>query len=111
MTTCVGLLLFLRIRRGTFPYSVEDDASTTRQTPTIYYSNTCIELTIVTQLSFSERIAIANLYFAVRSKLTGKKESGLLTCQSNQIATSSPAALLWEKKLSAAVVLDSCTVV
>ena len=60
-TACVSLLVFLRIRRGTFPYSVEDDASTISQTPTTYYTNTCAKLTIVTYLSFSERKAIANL--------------------------------------------------
>ena len=52
---------FLRIRRGTFPYSIEDDASRISQTPTTHYTNTCVKLTIVTHLSFSERIAIANL--------------------------------------------------
>ena len=60
-TACVSLLVFFRIRRGTFPYSVEDDASTVSQTPTTHYTNTCVKLTIVTHLSFSERIAIANL--------------------------------------------------
>ena len=60
-TACVSLLVFFRIRRGTFPYGVEDDASTTSQTPTTYYASTCVKLTIVTHLSFSERIAIANL--------------------------------------------------
>ena len=62
-TACVNLLVFFRIRRGTFPYGVEDDASTTIQTPTTHYTNTCVKLTIVTHLSFSERIAIANLSF------------------------------------------------
>ena len=60
-TACVSLLVFFRIRRGTFPYSVEDEASTISQTPTTYYTNTCVKLTIVTHLSFSERVAIANL--------------------------------------------------
>ena len=60
-TACVTLFVFFTIRRGTFPYSIEDDASTTSQTPTTHYTNTCVELTIVTHLSFSERIAIANL--------------------------------------------------
>ena len=55
------LFVFFRIRRGTFPYSFEDDANTTSQTPTTHYTNTCVKLTIVTHLSFSERIAIANL--------------------------------------------------
>ena len=54
---------FLRIRRSTFPYGVEDDASTISQTPTTHYTSTCVKLTIVTHLSFSERIAIANLSF------------------------------------------------
>ena len=60
-TACVSLLVFFRIRRGTFPYSVEDDAGTISLTPTTHYTNTCVKLTIVTHLSFSERIAIANL--------------------------------------------------
>ena len=60
-TVCVSLFVFFPIRRGTFPYSIEDDASTTSQTPTIHYTNTCVKLTIVIDLSFSERIAIANL--------------------------------------------------
>ena len=60
-TACASLLVFFRIRRGTFPYSVEDDASTISQTPTTHYANTCVKLTIVTHLSLSERIAIANL--------------------------------------------------
>ena len=59
-TACISLPVFFRIRRGTFPYGVEDDASTKSQTPTTHYTNTCVKLTIVT-LSFSERIAIANL--------------------------------------------------
>ena len=59
----VSLLVLFRIRRDTFPYSVEDDASTISQTPTTHYPNTCVKLTIVTHLSFSERIAIANLSF------------------------------------------------
>ena len=62
-TACVSPLVFFRIRRGTFPYGVEDDASTISQTPTTHYTNTCVELTIVTHLSFSERIAIANLSY------------------------------------------------
>ena len=60
-TACVRLLVFFRIRHGTFPYGVEDDASTISQTPTTNYTNTCVKLTIVTHLSLSERIAIANL--------------------------------------------------
>ena len=31
------------------------------ETPTPHYTDTCLKLTIVTHLSFSERIAIANL--------------------------------------------------
>ena len=62
-TACVSLLVFFRIRRGTFPYSVEDDARTISQTPVTHYTNTCVKLTIVTHLSFSERIAIANLSY------------------------------------------------
>ena len=62
-TACVGLLVFFRIRRGTFPYGVEDDASTISQTPTTHYTNTRVKLTIVTHLSFSERIAIVNLSY------------------------------------------------
>ena len=60
-TACVRLLVFFRIRRGNFPYGVEDDVSTISLTPTTHYTNTCAKLTIVTHLSFSERIAIANL--------------------------------------------------
>ena len=62
-TACVSLLVFFRITRGTFPYSVGDDASTTSLPPTTHYTNTCVKLTIVTHLpvSFSEGIAIANL--------------------------------------------------
>ena len=62
-TACVRPLVFFRIRRGTFPYGVEDDASTISLTPTTHYTNTCVKLTIVTHLSFSERIAVANLSF------------------------------------------------
>ena len=64
-TACVSLFVFFRIRRGTFPYGVEDDASTISQTPTTHYTNTCVKLTIVTHLSFSECIAIANLVVVV----------------------------------------------
>ena len=63
-TAWVTLFVFFTVRRGTFPYSIEDDASTTSQTPIIHYTNTCVKLTtLVTHLSFSERIAIANLCF------------------------------------------------
>ena len=62
-TACVSLLVFFRIRRGTFPYGVEYDASTISQTPTTHYTNICVKLTIVTHLSCSERIAIANLSY------------------------------------------------
>ena len=58
---CVSLFVFFTIRRGTFPYSIEDGANTTCLTPTTYYANTSVKLTIVTHLSFSECIAIANL--------------------------------------------------
>ena len=60
-TACVRLLVFFRVRHGTFPYGVEDDASTISQTPTTHYTDTCVKLTIVAHLSFSERITIANL--------------------------------------------------
>ena len=60
-TACVSLLVFFRIRRGPFPYGVEDDASTISQASTTHYTSTCVKLTIVTHISFSERIAIANL--------------------------------------------------
>ena len=63
MTACVRLLVFFGIRHGTFPYGVEDDASTISQTPTTHYTNTCVKLTTVTHISFSERTAIANLSF------------------------------------------------
>ena len=60
-TACVSLLVFFKIRRGTFPYGIEDDASTISQTPTTHYTNTCVKLTIVTHVSSSVRIAIGNL--------------------------------------------------
>ena len=66
-TACVRLLVFFRIRHGTFPYGVEYDANTISQTPTTHDTNTCVKLTIVTHLSFSERIAIANLSFSFQS--------------------------------------------
>ena len=62
---CVSLFVFFTIRRCTFPYSIEDDASTTSQTPTTYYTNNCVKTTIVTHISFSERIAIANLSYVL----------------------------------------------
>ena len=65
-TACASLLVFFRIRRGTFPCSVEDDASTISQALTTHYTNTCVKLTIVTHLlSFSELIAIANLSYII----------------------------------------------
>ena len=65
---------FLYIRRGTFPYSIEDDASTTSQTSTTRYTNnTCVKLTIVTHLSFSQGIAIANLSFTTEQQPPAKK--------------------------------------
>ena len=42
-TACVSRLVFFTIKRGTFPYSTEDDASTTSQTPTTHYTNTCVK--------------------------------------------------------------------
>ena len=68
-TACVSLFVFFTIRRGTFQYIIEDDCSSTSQTPTTHDTNTCVKLTIVTDLSFSERIAIANLssYIPVRT--------------------------------------------
>ena len=62
-TVCVDLLVFVRIKHSTFPYSVGDGASTTSQRPTTHYTITCVKLTILTHLSFSESIAIANLSF------------------------------------------------
>ena len=63
-TACVSLFVFFTIRRVTFPYSIENDANTTSQAPTTHYTNTWVKLTIVTHLSFSERIAmIDNLSF------------------------------------------------
>ena len=67
-TACVSLFVFFIIRRGTFPYSVEDDASTISQTPTTHYTNICNKLTIITHPFFSERIAIANLFFFSEEK-------------------------------------------
>ena len=47
--------------------------STTSQTPITHYSNTCcVKLTIVAHLSFSERIAIANLSFFIKIDARGK---------------------------------------
>ena len=60
-TACGSLFVFFRIRRGTFPYSIEDDHSTISQTPITNYTNTCVKLTTVTHLSFSERIAIGSI--------------------------------------------------
>ena len=58
-TACVSLFVFFTVKRGTFQYNIEDDANTTSQTPTTHYTNTtCVKLTIVAHLSFSERIAI-----------------------------------------------------
>ena len=74
-TACISLFVFFTIRRGTFPYSIEDDANTTSQIPTTHYTSsngctsfltpipTCVKLTIVTHLSFSECIAIASLSY------------------------------------------------
>ena len=72
-------LVFFIIRRGTFPCSVEDDASTKNQTPTTHYINTCVKLTIVTYLSFGERIAIANLYFCAVTR-AAQIHSSILYC-------------------------------
>ena len=60
MTACVSLFVFHTIRRGTFPYSIEDGANTTSHTQATHYPNTCVKLIIVKHLYFSERIAIAN---------------------------------------------------
>ena len=60
-TACGTLFVFFTFRRGTFPYSIGDDASTKSQTPATHYTNIRVKLTIVTHLSFSERVAIANL--------------------------------------------------
>ena len=49
-TACVRVFVFFTIRRGTFPYSIEDDANTTSQTLTTHYTNTCVKLTIVTHI-------------------------------------------------------------
>ena len=60
-TASVSQLVFFRIGRGTFPCRAEDDASTISQISTTHDTNTCVKLTIVTHLSSSERIAIADL--------------------------------------------------
>ena len=61
-TACVTSFVFFTTKRGTFPYGIKDDASTTSETPTAHYTNACVKLTISIHLSFSERrIAIANL--------------------------------------------------
>ena len=54
---------FLYNQAWHFLVRIEDNANTTSQTSTTYYTNTCFKLTIVTHLSFSERIAIANLSY------------------------------------------------
>ena len=46
-TACVSLFVFFTIGHGTFPYIIENDGSSTIQTQTTHYTNTCIELTIV----------------------------------------------------------------
>ena len=86
-TACVSLLVFFRIRRGTFPYSVEDNASTISQTLTTHYTSTCVKLTIVTHLlSFSERIAIANLsYVAINTFLVVMDQPGIIMVTANPI--------------------------
>ena len=73
-TACVSVFVFFTIRLGTFPYSFEDDANTTSQTLTAHYTNTCVKLTIVTHLSFSERIAIANLFLIIGLLLSSPSE-------------------------------------
>ena len=40
---------------------IEDDASTIRVTRSTHYTNTCVKLTIVPHVSYSERIAIAKV--------------------------------------------------
>ena len=52
-----------------FPYIIENDGSSISQTPTTHYTNTCVKLTIVMDLSFSERIAIATLSLLYRTIL------------------------------------------
>ena len=58
-------LLTLQSAVALSAYKIEDDASNTSQTLTTYYTNTCVKLTMITYLSFSERIAIANLSFTL----------------------------------------------
>ena len=74
-TACISLFVFFTIRRCPFPYSVEDDASTTSQTPTTHYTNTCVKTTIVTHLSFSKCIAIANLSYVLTTDAYLRKDS------------------------------------
>ena len=64
-----------RLRASACLFSLESGVALSRtvlrttpvQTPTTHYTNTCVKLTIVTHLSFSERIAIANLSYSVPS--------------------------------------------
>ena len=66
-TACISLFVFFRIRHGTFPYSYSgrDDAKIVQpsNTPTRLDTNMRVKLTIVTILSFSEHLAIANLSY------------------------------------------------
>ena len=86
-TACVRLLVFFRIRRSTFPHGVENDASTISQTPTTHYTSTRVKLTIVTHLSFSERIAIANLSFIINGTLARSLEPVVTECKDHNIHT------------------------
>ena len=54
---------FLYNQAWHFLVRIEDNANTTNHTSTTHYTNTFFKLTIVTHLSFSERIAIANLSY------------------------------------------------
>ena len=96
-TACARLFVFFRIGRSTFPYGVEDDASTISQTPTTHYTSTCVKLTIVTYLSFSERIAIANLSCCViywTSINYVSYASGLACIKHNRVVEAAGRALM-----------------
>ena len=43
-TACGSLFIFFAIRHGTFPYIIENDGSSTSQTPSTHYTNSFLDL-------------------------------------------------------------------